>query len=226
MNLGKEFLKLIDKHFPAGKKRKDKLEKCINRHTIKISYSGTSSMAKIISSHNRKVLNAHRKEETNNRAADNGAAPANTPKTCSCDAGTTCPLNGECLTECIVYKATLTAADGEIKTYTGITQPPFKQRLYKHRADRRDREKLEHATAMSTYFWKKQDQGVDIVDTSWEILRKCQPYEPGGKSCDLCLSEKLLIMRNTDPRSLNQRSELLNTCRHRSAHKLRKAVKV
>ena len=121
-------------------------------------------MAKIISSHNRKVLSAHKKEESSNRAAmngaeANGAAAANVPKTCSCDAGTTCPLNGECLAECIVYKATLTAADGEIKTYTGITQPPFKQRLYKHRADRRDRDKFEHATAMSTYYWKSRTRG-------------------------------------------------------------------
>ena len=113
-----------------------------------------------------------------------------------------------------------------MKTYTGITQPPFKKRLYKHHADRRDREKLEHATAMSTYFWKKRDEGVDITDTSWEILRKCRPYEPGGKSCDLCLSEKLFIMKNTDSRSLNKRSELLNACRHRVAHKLHKAVMV
>ena len=135
-----------------------------------------------------------------------------------------CPLNGECLTECIVYKATLTAADGEVKTYTGITQPPFKKRLYRHHADRRDRE-LEHATTMAAYYWKKKDQGVDIADTSWEILRKCHPYKPGGKTCDLCLSEKLFIMKNTDPRSLNQRSELMNTCRHRYAYKLRKTGK-
>ena len=50
--IGKEFLKLIDKHFPKNRNRKDRLEKVINRQNIKISYSGTQSMAKIISSHN------------------------------------------------------------------------------------------------------------------------------------------------------------------------------
>ena len=38
--------------------------------------------------------------------------------------------------------------DGEVKTYIGLTEPPLKKRLYKHKADRRDRN-LEKATAMS-----------------------------------------------------------------------------
>ena len=45
-------------------------------------------------------------------------------------------------------KVTLTANDGEVKTYIGLTEPPFKKRLYKHNADRRDRN-LENSTAMS-----------------------------------------------------------------------------
>ena len=141
-------------------------------------------------------------------------------KTCSCQNGVhSCPLDGKCLTECIVYKATLTANDGEVKTYIGLTEPPFKKRLYKHNTDRRDRN-LEKATAMSAYFWKKKDEGVGIASTTWEMLKQCHSYKTGGKSCDLCLSEKLLIMKNKDPRSLNVRSALLNTCRHRRKFKL------
>ena len=45
----------------------------------------------------------------------------------------------QCPTECIVYKATLTANDDEVKTYIGLTETPFKKRLYKHSTDRRDR---------------------------------------------------------------------------------------
>ena len=45
VNIGREFLKLIDMHFPPDKKRKDKLEKIINRQTVKIIYSGTPNMA-------------------------------------------------------------------------------------------------------------------------------------------------------------------------------------
>ena len=152
INLGKEFLKIIDRHFPKNKKRKDKLEKCINRHNIKISYSGTKSVAKIISSHNAKILRDHRKntaasrenvveeeaveeevevstDEEEERGEGSGANPEGV-KTCSCQNGVqSCPLDGKCLTKCIVYKATLTADDGEVKTYIGLTEPPFKKRL-------------------------------------------------------------------------------------------------
>ena len=32
---------------------------------------------------------------------------------------------------------------------------------------------------------------------------KCQKYEPGQKKCDVCVSEKLEIMKNRDPKTLN-----------------------
>ena len=69
-------------------------------------------------------------------------------------------------------------------------------------------DQLEKVTAMSAYFWKKKDEGVGIASTTWELLKQFHIYKPGGKSCDLCLSEKLLIMMNKDPRNLNVRSEL------------------
>ena len=50
----------MDTHFPQKLKRKDKLEKIINRNTIKLSYSGTPNMASIISSHNKKILEERR----------------------------------------------------------------------------------------------------------------------------------------------------------------------
>ena len=63
VNIEREFLKLVDRHFPLDKRRKDKLDKIINIHTGKTSYSGTPNMARIISSHNRKVLQEKRKKE-------------------------------------------------------------------------------------------------------------------------------------------------------------------
>ena len=76
---------LINRHFPPNKKRKDKLEKIINRHTVKISYSGTSNMAMIISSHNRKVLQEKRIKEKP------------TQKECNCQKGVkSCPIGGKC----------------------------------------------------------------------------------------------------------------------------------
>ena len=212
VNIGREFLKLIDKHFPKEKKRKDELEKCINRQTVKISYSGTKSVGGIISSHNAKLLAKHRKSQEGK----------NEQVRCNCKAGVeSCPLEGKCLTESIVYKATVTADDGEVKTYTGCTEPPFKRRLYKHRSDTSN-PKYSTCTKLAGYYWKKNREGVATKPGAykWEIMKKCYPYQPGGRKCDLCLTEKLAIMKDRDPRSLNKRQELMNSCRHRWKHRL------
>ena len=51
IGFGKKFLHLVDKHFPCS----NKLHKIFNRNTIKVSYSCTDNMAKIIKIHNKKV---------------------------------------------------------------------------------------------------------------------------------------------------------------------------
>ena len=118
---------MIDEHFPQNKPRKDKLEKIINRHTIKLSYSGTQSMERIISSHNTKILNERRED-------------VKASKMCNCQKGQkSCPVDAQCLTSAVVYKATVTASDGDVKTYTGSTDRKFKERLYEHRTDANNR---------------------------------------------------------------------------------------
>ena len=57
-NIGKEFLKLIDKNFPKD----NPLSKIINRKTVKISYSCTSNMRSIITAHNKGILNKQKQE--------------------------------------------------------------------------------------------------------------------------------------------------------------------
>merc|ERR1711954_610802 len=65
INLGKEFFKLLDKHFQEN----HVLRPIINRNCVKLSYSCLPNMAKIIFSHNKKVL----KNEND------------TPEPCHCD---------------------------------------------------------------------------------------------------------------------------------------------
>ena len=48
-NIKKNFLQLIDKHFP----RSSKLHKIFNRNTVKVSYSCTPNFQKIIKGHNK-----------------------------------------------------------------------------------------------------------------------------------------------------------------------------
>ena len=73
-NIGMEFLKLVDKHFPKNKI----LNKIFNRKTIKIGYSCTSNMGNIIANHNRKIMNKQEREKNE--------------RLCNCREDNNCPL--------------------------------------------------------------------------------------------------------------------------------------
>ena len=52
-NIGKIFLNLIDKHFPKS----NKLNKIFNRNNVKVSYSCTENVKRIIKGHNKVIEN-------------------------------------------------------------------------------------------------------------------------------------------------------------------------
>ena len=80
-NVGKKFLRLIDRHFPRG----SKLNKIFNRNTIKVGYSCMKNMKSIMKSHNSAILKKNNQKE-----------PA---KTCNCRNKNSCPLRGKCLVD-------------------------------------------------------------------------------------------------------------------------------
>ena len=83
----------------------------MNRKTIKISYSTTPNMAKIISSTNSEILSEQE-------------APK---RTCNCPKNAACPLNGQCLENNIVYHAKITQSDQKVTNYIGMTSTEFKK---------------------------------------------------------------------------------------------------
>ena len=86
-NVTREFLKLIDKHFP----KTSPLHKIFNRNTIKVSYSCMSNVRSVISSHNKRIL----KETT---SAKESVKDKN-ENLCNCRNINECPLNKMCLTK-------------------------------------------------------------------------------------------------------------------------------
>ena len=69
---------------------------------------------------------------------------------------------------------------------------------------------------MSHEFWKLKDSGHDLDsyrDIKFEILKRSVPYRAGAKKCNLCLWEKLLIMKNEGD-VVNKRDEFVNKCQH------------
>ena len=204
-NIGKKFLALLDKHFPRG----SKFHKIFNRNTVKISYGCMANMGAVINAHNKKVL---------------GERVTLEREGCNCQRGryrNNCPLGGECLTKNVLYEATVTSTlrnYGE-KQYKGITYNPFKVRLGNHEKDFRD-VKYRNETELSKEVWKIKDKGGQY-EVRWKILGQYPPYNPASKRCQLCLSEKLEILKHDGPNLLNKRSEIISKCRHKAPYILK-----
>ena len=149
-NFGKQFLNLIDKHFPVN----NKLHKIINRKTIKISYSCTPNMQTILQNHNRKILS-----ETK---------PKSDPR-CNCHVKASCPVPGECCEPSVVYHATLTHDDGRTAEYVGCTEPNFKKRYGNHKKSFRHIDSINQSNPVLVFILlrgRKKEPGVNSWPSS------------------------------------------------------------
>ena len=52
-------------------------------------------------------------------------------------------------------------------------------------------------------------------EISWSVVDRARDFDPVNKKCRLCLKEKYHIIFQPSGATLNQRSELFSTCRHR-----------
>ena len=190
--LGRKFFALLDKHFPKD----HRLHKLINRSTVKLSYSCMPNVGRILKGHNRSVLDTETDENVRH---------------CSCRNKETCPLQGQCLTKCTVYQADVETSTGDSHTYIGQAEGDFKSRWNNHKKSFKTK-KYENDTELSKLIWKLKDKKIQH-DIKWKILSKCRSYKAGSRSCNLCLTEKLFILKN--PNSINKRTELVSKCRHR-----------
>ena len=121
-NKGKTFFKLLQKHLLAT----HHIYTIFNKNKIKISYSCFPNLGSIISLHNKHILNSN-----------------NTEYGCNCNNRDECPLENECLTPRIVYRADVTNnKTDEHKHYYGVSDTPFKERYENHKTSFRQRSHL------------------------------------------------------------------------------------
>ena len=125
-------------------------------------------------------------------------------------------MRGECLAECVVYQATVTTQNTK-KSYIGSTEGKFKTRYNNHTHSFRNTNKR-NATCLSTFVHSSREQNGAEPKIEWEALHKCHPYGCGTRKCDLCLTEKLHILKGKN--LINKRTELLAKCRHSTKFKL------
>ena len=55
---------------------------------------------------------------------------------------------------------------------------------------------------------------------TWKIIKIYRSYNPNSKRYLLCLNEKSEMVTYKEDNLLNTRTEMINTCRHRSKYKL------
>ena len=153
-----------------------------------------------ISNHNKKIK---KKQET-----------VEPDKMCNCSGIMgPCPLQGNCLVKSVIYKAEVSDSNQNIQTYTGLTGGFFKNRFYSHRQSFSNRE-LEHSTALSSHIWELKDKN-EPYEIKWSIKGRAKKFNPTTRKCRLCVKEKFHIKFQPEDASLNERSELFSTCRHR-----------
>ena len=132
---------------------------------------------------------------------------------CSCRQKNTCPMNGNCLEKSIIYKASV-ESEGKSMTYYGLTENQFKFRYNNHTDSFRHKRK-ENQSKLSKYIWKLKDSKKPY-NILWSVAARASPYRCGMRRCDLCLTEKIVIIQ-ADPKTLlNKRTELISKFRHRN----------
>ena len=173
-------------------------KKIFNRNNVKVSYSCMPDVKSSITSHNAKILNP---SET---ALD--------VKKCNCRNKENCPLDGNCLTKEVVYKATITNSSKPTTHYIGMTERTFKVREREHEYSFKDGKK-KMASKLATYMWNEKDAGGERSKIKWSIIDRAPAYRNGSRQCRLCLTEKYNIIFQPFQK-INKRNEIVSKCRH------------
>ena len=163
----------------------------------------------IIAGHNKKLI----KEYIDNKNKANKVV-----RTCNCNRGLPCPVDGKCLTRDVLYKATVAADQEPNMEYFGLTATEFKTRYNNHTSSFRN-EQYSQATTLSSYVWKMKTQGKNPLVT-WQIVKVVPSFTPETGRCALCTAEKLAILKSDKKFTINSRNEIMSVCRHKRKFKL------
>ena len=109
----------------------------------------------------------------------------------------------------VIYKANVTTdIDKTGKNYIRLTEGTFKQQYTRtqHKLTFRNR-KYAHRTELAKHIWKLKDN-KENYEISWSIISSASAYNNISKRCNLCLTEKLHIIKTDKARILNKRKEV------------------
>ena len=164
-------------------------------------YGCTRNIQQIIKAHNAKIINGKNIIDPNR-------------KTCNCRQPTKCPLDGNCLSSCIIYKATVSLEKEQV-AYIGLTSTTFKER-YNNHSKSFNHEKYQNETELSKYVWKLKKKNSKFSIT-WKIISQATTKRRPSNQCNLCLEEKYQILKYSEKNPcllLNKRFEI-RACNHK-----------
>ena len=108
-----------------------------------------------------------------------------------------CPLDGECLTKCVVYRSTVTEiTSNDQEMYIGFTENEVRTRFSMHKSSFKP-ELKRTSTTFSNPVWKLKQK--HLLQYQMGDRQKVEPVAPGEKMCKLCLQEKFSILRSVNP---------------------------
>ena len=129
-----------------------------------------------------------------------------------------CPLEGMCRQSSIVYKAAITS-EGAARHYYGCSETEFKARFYNHNQSFKYRHK-NNSIELSKAVWRAKDAGKD-PSIKWSFTAHSAPYQPGARTYNLCLTERLCILQADSITTLIKRSKFNSKCLHTNKFKLK-----
>ena len=153
-----------------------------------------SNMSSIISSHNKRLLRP--------RINEYG---------CNCRTKENCPLQNQCLTPNLIYRAVIeNNANKRTKIYFGLAETSFKAQFPNYNKDF-NHGKYKKSTGLSKYIWLlKEDRIASRI--RWSIVEKVYGSTKIN-FCPLCLAEKLHLLEHFNGnRLLNKRNEFISGC--------------
>ena len=141
---------------------------------MKVSYSCTGNICSVISSHKKKLIKN------------------NAPNTKPCNSRTKskCPLNGQCQSQDIIYKCTVSRSVYPDKVYSGTAEGDFKKRYDSITKSFRN-ERYTNNKSIQEYIWEIKEKHQENPSLKWSIVKRAPAYFNITKKCLLCLHEKL-----------------------------------
>ena len=135
----------------------------------------------------------------------------NTPNTNQCNSRTksTCPLNGQCQTQDIIYKCTVSTSVNPDKTYLGPAEGNFEKRCHNRTKSLRNK-RYTNDKSLSKCIWEIKETHQENPSLKWSTVKRVPAYS--NIRCLFCLLYLGIVNYPHPEELLNKNSGLVSAC--------------